>query len=193
MASYSLCSDTELIGLMKAGNASAFAEIYRRYVWILHGHAYNKLQDREEARDIVQELFTGLWAKRESIPVVTNFSGYLYTALRNRILNIYSHKRIESDYITSLQNFLDSGEAATDHLVRRNELTRLIEKEILALPPKMREVFELSRKANLSHREIAVQLNLSDKTVKNQVNNALKILRVKLRALIWVLLSFNVL
>ncbi|WP_449438768.1 sigma factor-like helix-turn-helix DNA-binding protein [Pedobacter steynii] len=63
----------------------------------------------------------------------------------------------------------------------------LIEKEIASLPSKMKEVFELSRKANLSHRQIAIELDLSEKTVKNQVNNALKVLRLKLGSLMFLL------
>jgi len=61
----------------------------------------------------------------------------------------------------------------------------LIEKEIACLPSKMRQVFELSRKANLSHKQIATQLDLSEKTVKNQVNNALKVLKLKLGSLMF--------
>ncbi|MNY64348.1 RNA polymerase sigma factor [compost metagenome] len=87
---------------------------------------------------------------------------------------------MESKYISSISEFAEKDNCITDHLVREKELSALIEREILALPPKMREVFELSRKGNLTHKEIAVKLNISEKTVKKQVNNSLKVLRTKL-------------
>ncbi|MNL17944.1 RNA polymerase sigma factor [compost metagenome] len=65
-----------------------------------------------------------------------------------------------------------------------NELTRLIDKEVSALPQKMKEIFEMSRNQELSHREIAAQLNISDHTVKKQINNAIKILRPKITSLL---------
>ncbi|MNI50552.1 RNA polymerase sigma factor [compost metagenome] len=67
--------------------------------------------------------------------------------------------------------------------MRNRELAERIELEVAQLPAKMREVFELSRNAHLSHREIALRMDISDKTVKKQMNNALKILRLKLGSL----------
>lgn len=191
MSNYSSITDYELTIFFKDGDLVAYTEIYKRYTGILYGHAFSKLQDREEARDIVQELFTTIWAGRENIPLTENLAGYLFKALRNRILNLISRKKIESEYITSLQDFINKGEAITDHLVREHELAALIEREIAGLPPKMRAVFELSRKANLSHKEIACQLNISEKTVKNQVNNSLKLLRAKLGLLAYLVFLLN--
>lgn len=191
MSNYSSITDYELTIFFKDGDLAAYTEIYKRYTGILYGHAFSKLQDREEARDVVQELFTTVWAGREDMPLTENLAGYLFKALRNKILNLISHKKIESEYITSLQGFMNKGEAITDYLIREHELTALIEREIAGLPPKMRAVFELSRKANLSHKEIATQLNISEKTVKNQVNNSLKLLRAKLGLLIYLVFLLN--
>jgi RNA polymerase sigma-70 factor (ECF subfamily) len=92
---------------------------------------------------------------------------------------VISHKQIESTYFESLRQSVLEGNAVTDHLVREKELATLIEKEIDALPVKMRHVFKLSRTLHLSHREIAERLDLSEATVKKHVNNALKVLRIK--------------
>lgn len=173
-------SDPELVALLRLGNRAAYTEIYKRYTGILYSHAYSKLQNREEARDIIQELFTVFWHKRESIAIENNLSGYLYCALRNRILNVIYHRQVESTYFLSIKDNMERFESPTDHRLRENVLTLLIEKEVSSLPEKMREVFELSRKHNLSRKEIASQLNLSEKTVKNQINNALKVLRIKM-------------
>ncbi|MBB5637436.1 RNA polymerase sigma-70 factor (ECF subfamily) [Pedobacter cryoconitis] len=187
MSSYITLSDNDLVAFLKEGDKAAFTEIYNRYKGLLYIHAYNRLRNQQEADDVVHELFTSLWTKRDNLVLKTHLSGYLYQSVRNRILDIISHQRVESDYIVSLQHFIDQSEAITDHLVRENELTALIEKEISALTPKMREVFELSRKANLSHREIAQKLELSEMTVKKHVNNALKILRTRLGLVVYLL------
>ncbi|RQO74899.1 RNA polymerase subunit sigma-70 [Pedobacter sp. KBW06] len=179
MTLYTTLTDHDLVTFLKDGDKTAFTEIYNRYKGLLYIHAYNRLRNQEEADDVVHELFTSLWTKREELFLKTNLSGYLYQAIRNRIIDVISHKKVASAYMVSLQHFIDHSEAVTDHLVRENELSALIEKEISALPAKMREVFELSRKANLSHKEIAGKLELSEMTVKKHVNNALKILRSK--------------
>ena len=179
MTLYTTLTDHELVAFLKDGDKTAFTEIYNRYKGLLYIHAYNRLRNQQEADDVVHELFASLWTKREDLFLKTHLSGYLYQAIRNRIIDVISHKKVASAYMISLQHFIDHSEAVTDHLVRENELSALIEKEISALPAKMREVFELSRKANLSHKEIAGKLELSEMTVKKHVNNALKILRSK--------------
>ncbi|MNL40911.1 RNA polymerase sigma factor [compost metagenome] len=138
------------------------------------------MRNREETRDVIHELFLALWEKRENLSFEPGLLSYLSAATRNRIFNLLSHKRVESEYLTSLHNFMDQGSCLTDHLVREKQLMEIIEHEIANMPDKMREVFELSRKENLSHREIAEQLNISEQTVRKHVQHALKILRLKL-------------
>lgn len=180
MTSYQSYDDVQLTALLRQGNAQAYTVIYDRYKWILHVHAFKKLGDREAAKDVIQDLFSMLWIKRESIDFKTNLSGYLYTALRNMILNRIAHERVEMKYKDSFDQFVDQNDFVTDHLVRQSQLAALIEKEIDALPAKMRNIFLMSRRENLSHREIALRLNLSEQTVTKQIKNALKILRGKL-------------
>ncbi|WP_222538925.1 RNA polymerase sigma factor [Pedobacter polysacchareus] len=188
MLNYETISDNELAELLRSGDRAAFTEIYNRYKWLLHTHAYKWMQDREEAKDIIHELFAALWTKRESLSFPDNLSAYLYTAVRNRIFNVISHQKVASQYLNSLQAFIDEEQAAADHLVREKQMTLLIEKEIAALPAKMRAVFELSRKEQLSHKEIAEQLTISEQTVRKHVQHALKILRVKLGLLVFLFL-----
>jgi len=180
MTMYQNLNDQELISLLKEGDEIAYTEIYNRYKNLLQNHAYKKLDDFDEVKDVLQELFVNLWIKRAELPTTTNLSGYFYTAIRNRVFNIYAHKEVVSKHVQSLQTFIDEGHDCTDHQVREKELTLLIQTEIDALPVKMREVFELSRKSGFSHKEIANQLNISDQTVSKQITNALKILKVKL-------------
>jgi RNA polymerase sigma-70 factor (ECF subfamily) len=179
-SAYHLFTDVELTKLLVSGDHKAFIEIYNRFQALLYVYACKITKDREEAEDIVQEVFIYLWDKRSTIILKSNISSYLYSAVRYKFFNLLDHKKIRTDYTKSFQNFLDAGEYITDNYIREKEFSQLIEKEISALPDKMREIFELSRRQNLSRQEIAEKLNISEKTVKNQISNALKILRGKL-------------
>ncbi|SMD13263.1 RNA polymerase sigma factor [Pedobacter nyackensis] len=188
MLVYRTLQDYELLDLMKSDDEAAFKEIYKRYFELLYIHAYKRLQNKEESQDVIQEVFTALWKKREYIMLVSSLRAYLYTAVRNKIFNNISHKHVESSYIQSVQHYIDQGICQTDYLVREHQLLALIEKEIAALPTKMQEIFCLSRNEHLTHKEIAVALNLSEQTVKKQVHNALRILKSKLGVLPFLLL-----
>ena len=185
MRLYSKLSDQELTVLLKQGDRIAFEEVYDRYKRILYIHGIRMLDDPEEVNDLLQEIFTTLWIKAPVITFHKSLSAYLYTSVKNKILTLLTRKKLEVSYLESLQKILDTGDNITDERIRENELIAIIEKEIENLPAKMREIFELSRKENLSHKEIAAKLSISDKTVKKQVNNALKILRLKINVLIF--------
>ena len=181
MGTYSTLSDNELIQLLKESDHAAYTEIYHRYFYLLYVHAYKKLRDENQAKDIVQDVFATLWFKRESDLQLTNLAGYLYTAVRNRIFDLFAHEQVKSKYIESLNSYLTNhNSVSTDHRVRENQLKDYIEKEIQALPPKMRKIFELSRKDYLSHKEIAEKLSTSEHNVSTQITNALRILRTKI-------------
>lgn len=177
---YIKLSDNELVGLLKSGDRAAFTEIFNRYQALLYIFAYKKVGDREEAKDLIHELFLTFWEKRALLNICGGLPAYLFTILKNRIFDLYKHKKVSQRYLESFQTYLYTEQNATDYLVRHNELSSLIEKEIASLPHKMREVFELSRKTNLSRKEIAGQLNLSEQTVKSHMHHALKILKTRL-------------
>ena len=107
--------------------------------------------------------------------------------MRYKIFDLIDRNKVKTDYLSSLGNFIEQNEYSSDYMVREKQMEALIEKEIAALPEKMREVFELSRKYNMSYKDIAKELNISDNTVKKQMNNALRILRTKLGAAIFTL------
>lgn len=179
MVNYSELSDVVLTQLLQADDRAAFAEIYSRYKRLLFVHAHRKLRNQEEAEDVIHEIFASMWSRRLELSFTGHLAGYLYTAVRNRILDYYSKQHKNSIYIQSLQKFIDDGEAVTDHLLRENDMNTLIDQEIAQLPRKMREVFELSRKSELSHKEIAAKLNISEQTVRKHIHHALKILRAR--------------
>lgn len=184
MSAYNELTDNELVSLLTAGDNIAYTEIYNRYHGKLYIHVFQKLGSREDSKDVIHDLFISLWHNHSKLELKTTLAAYLYTAARYRVFDRISRKQVETKYIKSIELFASQGEYITDHEVRERELVALIDKEIAALPPKMREIFNLSRKENLTHKEIAVKLNLSSQTVKTQVNNALRVLRVKLGAFV---------
>ena len=187
MAAFIPKSDDDLLNAFHSGNKEAFEIIYDRYWLMLIRHANHMLNDEEEAKDVVQEVFTKLWATKYNIELDTNLPGFLYTAVRNSILNQFAHKNVQDKYLESILKFAEEGETITDHLVREKQFAQLIEKEISGLSPKMRTVFKLSREEYLSHREIAEKLNLSEQTVSKHVTNALRTLRLKLGIFLYLL------
>jgi len=177
---YQSHTDHQLLGMLKLGDKAALNEIYKRYQGVLYSHAFRRFPDREEVRDVVQEIFISLWHNREHLQVETSLAAYLYTSARNRLLNIIRHQKVQNAYIHSLQTFIDKGENITDEKLREKELVRLVEQEVATLPAQMRLIFEMSRHLNMSHQQIAAELNLSPLTVRTQVRNALRILKVRL-------------
>ncbi|AYL99291.1 RNA polymerase sigma-70 factor [Mucilaginibacter celer] len=192
MAVYSHTPDAELLQLLKQSDHSAYTEIYHRYFHLMYVHAYKKLRNEAQAEDIVQELFATLWFKRDFIVINQNLSAYLYSAIRNRVFDLFAHEKVESKYLGSLQEYIFSGQSVpTDSRIREKQLQDHIDKEISALPPKMRRIFEMSRKEGLNHKEIAKELSTSENNVATQVTSALRILRTKLGLLIYVFLLFR--
>lgn len=184
MNNYETYQDNDLLALCKVGDTSAFRVVYDRYWEVLYRHAYRMLKDEEEARDVVQDTFVRLWDRLNDLQLEISLKSYLYTAVRNRVLNIFQKEKNQEKFILSLGSFIEHSEAVTDHRVREVMLQEKIDKEVSLLPVKMQNIFKLSRTNHLSHQEIATALNLSDKTVKKQVSNAVKILRLKLTGFI---------
>ncbi|TKC06075.1 RNA polymerase sigma factor [Pedobacter frigoris] len=183
--SYRGFSDTDLIKMIGSGDHTAFSELFRRYKEPLYFHAKRMLGDQDEARDIVQDVFTAIWSKREILVIPAAVDNYLYGSIRNKILDYIAHQKVIIKYADSFDRLLETGISSTDDLVSEKELARIIQTEISRLPEKMREVFELSRNGELSYKEIAEKLHLSEHTVKKQAQRAIKILRLKIKLTIF--------
>lgn len=181
---YSSLPDEKLAHLFKEGDPYAYTEIYERYKGLLYIHAYRVLQDRYSVEDILQDVFLALWNNRDTLSFKTSFSAYLYTAVRNRILDKISHEKVVARYADSIRDFIEIDLTTPNEILREKELSAIIESEVAALPEKMREVFLLSRQKELSYKEIGERLNISDKTVKQQVYNAVKILKLRINSFI---------
>ncbi|HEY9559960.1 MAG TPA: RNA polymerase sigma-70 factor [Anseongella sp.] len=180
--------EKELLMRLREGDKHAFSVLYEQYYSRLYVHAYNRLRDRETAKDLVHDLFANIWARRETMHINGGLSSYLYTAVRNKVIDLIARQQTSSQYIRSFASYLLNSNGTTDHLVREKELAALIEREIRRLPPRVKIVFDLSRREHLSHREIADKLGLSEQTVRGYIKNALKVLKIKFGTMFWIFL-----
>jgi len=176
-------TDQELVALLKQGDEAAFKAIYDRYALPIFFQVNQMLRDEETSKDLVQDLFITVWSKAALINENANLAGYLHIAARNRVLKAIQKGKLRNDYLNSLARFATEVSTATIDEITERELSNMIEEAIEKLPPKMKEVFELSRKQNLTYSQIAEQLGISDKTVKKQIHNALKIIKGKLNTI----------
>lgn len=180
---YSNLPDSTLTALLKEGDQVAFTEIYNRHWKLIYAHVYKMLRDEDDAKDVVQEVFGNLWIKAAAIKSTINISGLLYTAARNKVFDLIEKNKVRSDYIGEIASFISDPANEKIDTIDEKRIIEILEREIQKLPPKMKEIFELSRKENLSHKEIAAKLNISEQTVKKQVQNALKAIKPKLNDL----------
>jgi RNA polymerase sigma-70 factor (ECF subfamily) len=187
MASYHQHSDQELVALLKADDHTAFGEIYKRYAALVINFTAKRLHDLPAAEDIVQEVFVRLWSNRGHFELKVSLGSYLHRAALNRMLNYLKHEDTKEVYLDSLRSFIAAGTEGADFRARASNLEEIIQKEIDLLPPKSKQVFELRRKQQLSNREIAETLNISEQTVETHLKKARKQLRTRLGLFVYLL------
>lgn len=156
----------------------AFEIIFRKYYESLCRYASSFRLDKSECEELVQELFFKIWQNRKSISITNSVSSYLYSSLRNMIINKVKHEKIKSEYAAYKKHTSDN--IYINNETETSELEILINKSIEDLPTECKKVFKLSRYEGLKYREIAQQLNISEKTVENQIIKALQRLRTVL-------------
>jgi RNA polymerase sigma-70 factor (family 1) len=168
-------SDMQLIGRLKADDEAALTMIYRRYWASLFKAAYNILKDRQACEDIIQELFIKLWDCRNEVEISISLKAYLYASVRYGVYRQIRTGSVKSEIFDDLIERLHT--PAIHNSIEHKELLLQINQVIDTLPEKCREVYKLSREECLSHKEIALQLNISTKTVENHLTKALRQLR----------------
>lgn len=154
-----------------------FRELYQP----LCRYAYSFVSDHEEAEEIVQASFIGIWEKRQTIDIDTSLKAYLYRVVRNASLNVIKHGKVKQIYLEQSEFTAEKTTDATEQVLITDELERKIFSAIQTLPEQCRLIFKLSRFEEMKYQEIANQLNISIKTVENQMGKALKIMREQLR------------
>jgi RNA polymerase sigma-70 factor (family 1) len=170
---YSQGADNDLFRLVKGGDLRAFEELYNRYWCSLVNAAYKRLNSKEKAEDIVQNIFVDIYQRRSTINLTISLKAYLFQALKFKVLNEFRSDAISAKYMRHL--FFSTG-CKTDlaNGLEAKELEEKIQRIFNGLPKKCREVFRLSRQEELSNKEIATNLHVTISTVEKHISKALK-------------------
>jgi RNA polymerase sigma-70 factor, ECF subfamily len=171
----------QLITTLQAGDITAFEMIFKNFYRPLCNYAYSFVQDRDEAEEIVQATFLSVWEKRDNLSIHTGVRPYLYAMVRNASLNVLKHEKIKQQHAAVELAVAERSTESVSRTVMASELEERILKALNKLPEQCRLVFKLSRFEELKYAEIADQLNISVKTVENQMGKALKIMREQLK------------
>lgn len=180
-------SEEEILQGLRSGHEDAFEQIFRRYWQRLYKIAYSKIQSHPEAEEIVQNIFSTLWEKRESL-LITNLSFYLQTAVRNRSINHIRGKIMHRKYWEYYKNFIPQRNDVTENEVMYDDLSEAMAVAVKGLPEKSRQVFRLNRMEGRSVHEIADLMKLSEKAIEYHLTKSLKYLRIQLKDFILVLM-----
>lgn len=169
-------TEKELIILLKEGDEKAFTTLYRRYWSKVYNFSRLYLSSILESEEVVQEVFVKVWESRSLLREDDNFKGFLFVITRNLVFNQFRRSFNENAYkltvLSSIMPYYNLEEELT-----AADLQEFIEKMVKELPPRQQEVFNLSRNAHLTYKEISIHLNISEKTVERHINEALKFLK----------------
>ncbi|MGJ1211157.1 RNA polymerase sigma-70 factor [Sphingobacterium multivorum] len=165
---------------LQQGDRQVFDLIFKSYWDPLLIYLSKLVKDQTDAEDLLQNIFVNLWNKTQSSEI-QDIHGWLYGAARKSALFYHRTQGNQKKLIASILEYIDVTGFSLSEQQQGKELQQIIDREIERLPAKMKEVFLLSRQEQLSYKEIAERLNISDQTVKKQISNALNILRNNLK------------
>ncbi len=172
-------TDEEQFQRLRDGDSAAFEEIFRRSYAALVGSAERIVRSRAQAEEIVQDVMLELWRRRETLAPHGSPQAYLFQSVRNRALNEVRHQRVERRSEPHLSLEL-ARHANADSGVVEEEIEAALHDAIVSLPPKCRQVFEMSRVRGLRYAEIAQIMGVSVKAVEAHMGRALRTMRERL-------------
>lgn len=187
---YNCFSDEDLLSLLGQGDELAFTIIYQRYHKLLYVVAYKYLKNDCSAKDSVQQIFYRLWESRSVLIISMNLRNYLYTMLKNHLLN-----EIRNNYTAMEKNYelaQEKVEYEDDLLdnIEKKEIEEQLYRAINDLPEQKKQVCLYRLRSNLSNLEIANKMGISVPTVKTHYAQAIKMLREHFNKLLFMLYSF---
>ena len=178
-----------ILGL-KSNDKIVFDYIFNHYYSGLCVYSLRYISDKAIIEDLVQDLFVSLWIKSTQLDINTSLRSYLFTSVKNRCLDYIKYNKVRERFnLLSLKGQEDVGDINYNRYIEI-ELRTAFHAALEKLPPRCREIFELSRIKGLKNQEIAEKLNISKRTTEIQISLALRILRVELKDFLpaWLLL-----
>lgn len=182
-------NEIELLQSLSAGDRSSFEEIFNRYWGSLFDTAYKRLKDKDQCKDIIQDVFADLWTRREKV-VIGNLSAYLHTAIRFQVFKLAAKNKVSPKFIELFESIASSPYHPEGELEEK-EMEELAQAWIDSLPDKRRQIFLLYFRENQSTREIAEKLGITQKTVQNQLGSAIRDIKGQLIGSALILLLMN--
>ncbi len=172
--------DELLIKGIERRDRVVFDYIFNYYYSSLCAFSMQYINDRGAVEDTVQDFFVSLWMDPPNLQVHSTLKSYLFAGIKNRCLDFQKHQKVIQKYKSFVLFSPKEDQDSADHFFAEAELRHAFANCFQKLPPRCREIFELSRLKGFTNQEIAVQLDLSKRTVELQISNALKIIRKEL-------------
>lgn len=172
--------EDKLLDLVRNGDPNAFEQLFKLHYSNLCSYLRIIIKEREVIEDIVQELFVYIWENRNNFSPKGNIKSYLFKAVRNKAINYYKHETVKLNSTEELKLIYFSETNNVEKQYDAKEINQLITKSVTLLPEKCREIFTLIKFNGFTYQETAEILNLSIKTIENQMGRAL----IKLRELL---------
>lgn len=173
-------SDEELVQLLKNDHAAAFDGVYNRYWKTLYYAAYNRVNDEDAAKDIVQNVFIEVWQKRNTLEITSTLKQYLHGAVKMKVLHHYRSENIKQQAFDNAVERITEMMHSNQNLSAYFDLERIVSDEVNEMPLNMKNSF-LLRSDSRSVKEIAGNLDLAEQTVSNNITEALKRLKKRIR------------
>ncbi|PWK75992.1 RNA polymerase sigma-70 factor (ECF subfamily) [Mucilaginibacter oryzae] len=173
-------ADAELLELLKEDDLNAFDVLFNRYWKSLFIAAQVRVGDEETAKDIVQTLLIDVWQKRNEIQVNTSLEQFLHGAVKRKVLHHFRSENIRQNAMENALERMGNLIHSEDNLSSYFNLEKIVSEEVEEMPVNMKRAF-LLRSDSYSVREIAENLNLAEQTVSNNITEALKRLKRRLK------------
>jgi RNA polymerase sigma-70 factor (ECF subfamily) len=174
---YTELTDIELLERIKRDDINAFEALYRRMWEKLFLFAYSRLKRKADAEDVVQQVFMNIWEQRATKNIVGSFSNYLFTAVRYEVIDQLAAMLKDHQQLAHVEEQILPGFNETLENLLAKEMDKEISNHIQNMPEQMQRIFRLSREEQLSPKEIAKTLAITEKTVRNQLSIAVSNLR----------------
>lgn len=171
---------TDLVPILRVKyDKDSFKDLFDTYYNPLCNFCYRFVENHTDAEDVVQDVFTSFWQKQDRIKIETDVKYYLFTSVRNKAIEYIRSKKRKMNLEDEMGRRSES--SYTEEFMEENLIKELISNSVRQLPPKCRQIFVMSKVNGLTYVEIADQLNLSTKTIENQMRRAFQILRKTLK------------